>query len=120
MVDLLIVYVPPVLKYPFPVPAPPSGPPLPSTIESLSIRSRRTFPSPVPVLTVTVYKLPIPCTPAIEAPVMLPVVDRAKSLVSTPVTCLENVTLKRTAWAMVGLGSLLVMLVTVGKFLSTT
>jgi hypothetical protein len=43
------------------------------------------------VLTVTVYIVPLPVTPLTLAPVT-PVVVSAKSVVSTPVTLCENVT----------------------------
>ena len=49
-----MVYTSPLVKLPLRVPTPPSGLPARSRIESLSITSNRSVPSPAPVFTVTV------------------------------------------------------------------
>ena len=64
-------------------------------------RSRRIVPSPVPVLTVTVYVVPEPARPVIEAP-LTPVWVRLKLVASTPVTASLNVTVKSAVAAFVG------------------
>ncbi|MBV6465970.1 MAG: hypothetical protein PGMFKBFP_01267 [Anaerolineales bacterium] len=74
-------------------------------------------PSPVPVLTVTVYVAPEPLTLAMDAPVT-PLVVKSKSPTSTPVTASEKVTVKFTLAALVGLASARKMEVTVGAVLS--
>jgi hypothetical protein len=51
---LSIVYTPPVMKFPLPVPTPFNGLRLTSTILSSSTRSKRKVPSPVPALTLIV------------------------------------------------------------------
>jgi len=58
--------------------------------------------------------LPEPLTLVTLMPLRLPVVVRAKSLASTPVTGSENVTVKRTLAALVGFGSARVIETTVG------
>ena len=69
---------------------------------SLSTRFRPSVPLPVPVFAVTVYWLPLPLTLVIVAPVTAPVVARAKSEASTPVTLSLNTTVHDTLAAFVG------------------
>ena len=52
----------------------------------VGLTSSRRVPAPVPVLTVTKYCGPDPLTPVTLAPLTVPVVVRAKSPTSTPVT----------------------------------
>src|SRR5207302_7569281 len=85
-----------------PRPAPPRELVKGSLIESLSVTSRRMEPDPVPVLTVTVYVVPLPVTLVSEAPAT-PLVVRVKSVRSTPVTLSLKVTVKSTLAALVGL-----------------
>ena len=54
--------------------------------------SRRSVPSPLPLLTVTVYVVPLPVTPLTDVPVTPPVVVTWKSVASTPVTLCVKVT----------------------------
>ena len=51
---------------------------MPLMIVSLSVTSRRMVPLPEPVLTVTVYVVPLPVTPLTLAPLMPPVVVEAE------------------------------------------
>ena len=94
-----------------PVPVPPNLLPRPSMIVSSSITFRRNGPLPVPVLIVTVQVVHELLAAATKAPEM-PVVVRLKSVLSTPVTDFENVTVKLTLKALVGLKDARVMLIT--------
>src|SRR5262245_59840890 len=108
------------MKDPFPAPAPPSGRPTPSWMESLSIRSRRMVPSPVPEETVTVRVAPEPDTPETEAPAIPPPVVSAKSVESTPLTDSLNVTVKVNDEAFAGFAAARVIDETVGGVVSLT
>src|SRR5437667_303817 len=71
-----VVYASPVVKEPFPlpvVPDPPSGIELRFLIESSSVTSNRTVPTPVPTCTVTAYVEPLPLTPVMVEPATVPV-----------------------------------------------
>src|SRR5207245_6369575 len=57
------------VKFPLPMPVPPSLFPAASTIVSLSMRLSPSVPSPVPVPAVTVYEAPVPVTLVKDAPV---------------------------------------------------
>ncbi len=74
-----------------PVNAAASALPAASTIVPFAATSRRTVPSPVPLLTVTLYVVPLPVTLVIEVPATPEVVSE-KSPASTPVTLSLNVT----------------------------
>src|ERR1044071_1259077 len=74
--------------------------PTPSVTVPLLTKSRRIVPSPLPVLTLTVYG-PLPVTPLIDAP-LTPVVVSVKSPVSRPLTLSPNETVKLTDVAFVG------------------
>ena len=84
------LYVSPV-KSPLPAPAPPSGLPLASAMESSSTRFSPSVPKPLSPLIVTEYVAPLPATTTGVVAVKL---DRAnaKSAASTPVTGSLNVT----------------------------
>src|ERR1044071_6068075 len=77
--------------------------PTPSVTVPLLTKSRRIVPSPLPVLTLTVYG-PLPVTPLIDAP-LTPVVVSVKSPVSRPLTLSPNETVKLTDVAFVGCGA---------------
>src|SRR5262249_26348905 len=72
-----------------------------------------------PVLAVTVYWLPLPLTPVIVAPVTAPVVTRAKSEASTPVTLSLNSTVHDMLAAFVGVVPARLIDCTVGAVVST-
>ena len=105
------------VKFPLPMPVPPSLFPAASTIVSLSTRLSPSVPSPVPVLVVTVYEAPVPVTLVKDAPVM-PVGASAKSAVSTPVTLSLKVTVHCTLAALVGVLPTRLIELTVGAVLS--
>ena len=113
---LSILYVWPV-KLPLPVPVPPSLLPAPSTIESSSTRFSPSVPS-LPVLTVTVYVVPLPLTPVMVAPVA-PAPTSEKSVEPTPVTLSLKTAVQWTMPALVGVASTLTIELAVGAVLST-
>ena len=107
------------VKLPLPAPGPPSAVPKPevSMMVSSSVRLRPSVPLPEPLLAETVYVVPLPVTPVMDAQVT-PLATSAKSVVSTPVTDSEKVTVQLTdAAAVVALPTRL-METTVGAFLS--
>src|SRR5690349_4315693 len=61
------------------------------------------LPLPEPAVRLTMYVVPEPLTPVMDAPVRPAPVTRLKSLVSTPVTASEKITMKLTLVAFVGL-----------------
>jgi hypothetical protein len=67
----------------------------------------------------TVYVVPEPLTPVMDAPVRPAPVTRLKSLVSTPVTASEKVTMKPTLVALVGLAVTCALEITLGALVST-
>ena len=73
----------------------------------------------MPVFTVTVLVAPLPVTDVIDAPIT-PVVARVKLLPLTPVTASENVTVKATLVAFVGVAPTRAMLDAAGGTLSIT
>ena len=76
-------------------------------------------PELVPVLMVTVRVVPLPVTEVMDgATEYVPVVVSVKLLIAPPVTVSENVTVKLTEDAVVGLALLRLMLLTVGAVLS--
>ena len=84
----------------------------------MSTRFRPSVPLPVPVFAVTVYWLPLPLTVVIVAPVTAPVVARAKSEASTPVTLSLNSTVHDTLAAFVGVVPTRLIDCTVGAIVS--
>src|SRR4249919_1205774 len=82
--------------------------------------SPRVPPPPDPVVAVTVRVAPLPATEVIVAPARPTPLAKVKLLLVTPVTASENVTRNWTVAALVGLGSNLLMLTTVGGILSTS
>ena len=99
---------------------PPKRFPAASRIErSLSIRSRRSVPSPEPVSTLTVYVVPLPVIDEIEVATG-PAAVITKSAASTPVTDSLKVTVKATLDADVGDEPARTIERTVGAVLSTT
>ena len=74
-------------------------------------------PLPEPVLTLTVYVAPDPVMLVMDAPVT-PVVVKLKSVISTPVTDSEKVTVKTTLVAPIVLGLARMMEMTVGALVS--
>jgi hypothetical protein len=86
---------------------------MPETFDKL----RRSCPSPVPVLAVTVLVIPLPVTPASAAP-LGPVDARLKFACPTPVTFSEKRTVHVTVDALVGLATAVLMELTVGATFS--
>src|SRR5665811_1455176 len=88
-------------------------------MDALRGTSRRSVPLRLPVLTVTVtvYVAPEPLTLVTDAPTT-PVVVKLKSVMPTAVTASENLTLKRTLDAAVGLGSMRRLEMTMGALQS--
>ena len=82
-------------------------------------KSSRKLPSPTTVVTETVYALPLPVT-AVIAPDAEPVAVSEKSLMPTPVTLSEKVTVYCTLVALEGEALTRLMELTVGGVVSPT
>lgn len=100
---LLMAYVSPAVKFPLPMPGPPRLAAEELIMLSLSITSRRISLSPSNVSTDTVYVEPMLLMLVIVAPPGIFDFNK-KSVLSTPVTISEKVTVKLTIAKLVGLG----------------